>query len=105
MSRTSGNFQENLFDHKNVMELLGKFGPFCKVREIYPFSYPRMAQHIKIIIFHPCVIIHSVKHIWLKGQRNTRSMINVMFALLANRAFSKVMEGANSKHFSLAPLA
>ena len=31
-------------------------------------------------------------------------MINVMFLLLAKGAFSNVIEGVNSKNFSLAPL-
>ena len=47
--------------------------------------------------FHPCAIIYSVKHIWFKGQRSTRSMMNVMFALVANGAFSDVGEGVNWK--------
>ena len=39
--------------------------------------------------------------IWLKGQRSTRSVMNVMLAPLAKWAFSDAIEDLNSKRFSL----
>jgi len=41
----------------------------------------------------------------LISKNGTTSVINIIFALLAKRAFSDVTEGMNSKSFSLAPLA
>ena len=49
--------------------------------------------------FHPCAIIYSVKHLCFKGQKSTRSMMNVIFVVLANRTFSNVI------NCSLTPLA
>ena len=51
------------------------------------------------IIFHPGAINYSVKFIWLKGQRNTRSMMNIIFVLLAKRVVSDFVEGVNYKIF------
>ena len=40
-----------------------------------------------------------------QSSSDLRSMMNVMFALLARRAFSDVLMGVNSKNFSFASLA
>ena len=41
-----------------------------------------------------------MKHVWLKGQRGNRSMINVMFSLLAKRVFPGVKEDELKRLFA-----
>ena len=46
-----------------------------------------------------------MKYIWLKGQRGTKLIMNIMVVLLAKKAFYYDIEGVNSKNVLLALLA
>ena len=95
--KMSRNSQESLALVCNFRETSGKSEPF--------HCHPRIVQYTQILIFHLCPITYFVKYIRLKGQRSTRSLMNVTVVLLAKTTFCCVIQGVNSKTFSPVPLA
>ena len=89
VSGKSGKCQGNVVPHKN---LPGKFGPFlqCQGNLTLFTEIQEWRNVLKSSFSHPCTIIYFVKYMWVKGQRSTRSMINVIFVLLAKGRFPAI---------------
>ena len=80
--------------------------PSCPYRdvEISKGNFPILSSENFHFCSCPRKIFYKWKptltHIWFNGQRSIISMVNVMFVLFTNRAFSNTIESVNSKCFA-----
>ena len=80
MSGKSGGSEENPFSHQNLKTLSGKIGPFCNVKEVSRKSEPfqELCNILKSSVCTVMPLSFLLNYVWLKDQRSTRSMMNVM---------------------------
>ena len=103
MSGKSGKCHGNPFPDALSENCQGNLAVFCNVREIWPISLTSKNGTTKLNHhFSPlCHYLFCKRYIWLKSQRSTRSLMHVIFILLAKKAFSNVIEGVNSETASI----
>ena len=102
MSGKSGKCQGKPFPHKNARELSRKFGPFAMSGKFQGnlnlfTDIQEWRNILKSSFFTLAPLSFLQKYIYMFEQRSTRSMMNVIFVLLAKRVFTDIKNISGGK--------